>query len=57
MTLLRLRLIQLMLVAMVAATPKPYRRELVSCFERLDDEAKALAARESEPENPKEAIQ
>ncbi len=52
MTLLRLRAIQLMLVALMAATPKPYRRELETCFNRLDDEARSLAAR-----NPEEVIQ
>ena len=51
-TLLRLRAIQLMLVALMAATPKPYRRELELAFNRLDDEAKALAAR-----NPEEVLQ
>ena len=45
MTLLRLRAIQLMLVALIVATPKPYRRELETCFNRLDDEAKAMARR------------
>ena len=42
MTLLRLRAIQLMLVVLIVATPKPYRRELETCFNRLDDEAKAM---------------
>lgn len=42
MTLLRLRAIQLMLVVLIVATPKPYRRELETCFNRLDDEAKVM---------------
>ena len=42
MTLLRLRAVQLMLAALMAVTPKPYRRELVSCFERLDAEAQGM---------------
>lgn len=42
MTMLRLRAVQLMLVALIMATPAPYRRELETCFNRLDDEAKGL---------------
>ncbi|MFZ5427106.1 MAG: hypothetical protein ACOZEN_09030 [Thermodesulfobacteriota bacterium] len=41
-TMLRLRAVQLALVALMVMTPKPYRRELESCFNRLDDEAKAM---------------
>ncbi|MBI4804441.1 MAG: hypothetical protein HY795_04310 [Desulfovibrio sp.] len=54
MTLLRLRTIQLMLVALMIATPKPYRRELETCFNRLDDEAKTM---ERDPGKTKEVIQ
>jgi len=41
-TMLRLRAVQLALVALMVMTPKPYRRELESCFNRLDDEARAM---------------
>jgi hypothetical protein len=51
MTLLRIRAVQLMLAALMIATPKPYRRELEGCFNRLDDEARGL---ERTPGNHKE---
>ena len=41
-TLLRLRAVMVVLALTMLVVPKPFRRELVSCFERLDDEAKSL---------------
>jgi len=58
-TMLRLRAVQLALVALMVMTPKPYRRELESCFNRLDDEAKAMerAPGDTGPKNPEEVLQ
>ncbi|WP_243310084.1 hypothetical protein [Fundidesulfovibrio agrisoli] len=42
MTMLRLRAVQLALVALILAAPAVCRREIESCFNRLDEEAKRL---------------
>lgn len=58
-TMLRLRAVQLALVALMVMTPKPYRRELESCFNRLDDEAKAMerAPSNTAHKDPEEVLQ
>ena len=54
MTLLRIRAVQIALAVLMVATPKPYRRELETCFNRLDAEAQVF---KRAPGQPQEVIQ